>query len=126
VKNKHPTTKQVSKGWKKYFSSLESIHKKFDKKILFTELGYKSTADSAIEPWGWIDYSSNLYKPVSTETQANCYEAFFQTVWKKEWFAGVHIWQWHTSDKDGGKDNLDFTPRKKPAENMIAKGFGKK
>jgi hypothetical protein len=125
VKNKYPTIKQVSKGWKKYFSSLESIHKKFDKKILFTELGYKSTADSAIEPWGWIDYSSNLYKPVSTETQVNCYEAFFKTVWKKEWFAGVHIWQWHTSENDGGKDNLDFTPRRKPAENIIAKGFGK-
>lgn len=125
VKNKNPTVKQISKGWKKHFSSIEKIHRKFDKKIVFTELGYKSTTDSAIEPWAWIDYSSNLYKPVSTETQANCYEAFFKTVWKKKWFAGVHIWQWHTSEENGGKDNLDFTPRKKPAENIIAKGFGK-
>lgn len=126
VKNKNPTVQQVSKGWKKHLPSIKRIHKKFDKKILFTELGYKSSSDSAIEPWAWIDYSSKLYKPVSTETQANCYEAFFKTFWKKKWFAGVHVWQWHTSEKDGGKDNLDFTPRKKPAENIIAKGFGKK
>lgn len=126
VKNRNPSVKQISKGWKKHFSTLERVHEKFDKKILFTELGYKSTASSAIKPWEWIDYSSNLFRPVSTETQANCYEAFFKTVWKKEWFAGVHIWQWHTSEKTGGKDNLDFTPRKKPAENIIAKGFGKK
>ena len=126
VKNKNPSVQEISKGWKKYFSSIKKMHKKFDKKILFTELGYKSTTDSAIEPWTWIDYSSNLYRPVSTETQANCYEAFFKTVWKKNWFAGVHIWQWHTSENSGGKDNLDFTPRKKPAENIIAKGFGKK
>lgn len=126
VKNKNPTVQQISKGWKKHLPSIKRIHKKFDKKILFTELGYKSTTDSAIEPWTWIDYSSNLYKPVSTETQANCYEAFFKTFWEKKWFAGVHVWQWHTSDRDGGMDNLDFTPRKKPAENIIAKGFGKK
>ncbi|MFK7776354.1 MAG: hypothetical protein AB8F94_29800 [Saprospiraceae bacterium] len=126
VKNTNPSVKQISKGWKKHLSSIERIHKKFAKKILFTELGYKSTTDSAIEPWSWIDYSSNLYKPVSTETQANCYQAFFNTVWKKEWFAGVHFWQWHTSEEDGGKDNLDFTPRSKPAENIIAKGFGGK
>lgn len=126
VKNKNPTTAQIEKGWKKHLSTLKKAHQKFDKKIIFTELGYKSTNDSAIEPWSWIDYSSNLYKPVSTETQVNCYDAFFNTVWKKEWFAGVHIWQWHTSEKDGGKDDLDFTPRKKPAENIIAKGFRKK
>lgn len=125
VKNKTPSVRQISKGWKKHLPAIKSIHKKFDKKILFTELGYKSTTDSAIEPWSWVDYSSNLYKPISTETQVNCYLAFFETVWEKEWFAGVHIWQWHTSEEDGGKDNLDFTPRKKPAENVIAKGFGK-
>jgi len=124
VKNKNPSVQQISKGWTKHLSSIKRIHKKFDKKILFTELGYKSTADSAIEPWSWIDYSSNLYRPVSTETQANCYDAFFKTIWKKEWFAGVHIWQWHTSENGGGLDNLDFTPQKKPAENIIAKGFG--
>ena len=33
VKNKNPSINQISKGWKKHFSSLESVHKKFDKKI---------------------------------------------------------------------------------------------
>ncbi len=125
AKNTNPSVKQISKGWRKHFPTLKSVAEKFDKKILFTEMGYKSTPDSAIEPWSWLDYSPKIFRPVSTETQANCYEAFFKTIWKKEWFAGVHIWQWHTSEKTGGKDNLDFTPRKKPAENVIAKGFGK-
>jgi len=56
--------------------------------------------------------------------QANCYDAFFKTIWKKEWFAGVHIWQWHTSENHGGMDDHDFSPRKKPAENIIANFFG--
>jgi len=124
VKNKNPSVEQISNGWKKHLPTLKKVHQKFDKKILFTELGYKSTADSAIEPWAWIDYSSKIDQPASLETQVNCYKAFFSTVWKKDWLAGVHIWQWHTSNEDGGKDNLDFTPRKKTTEKIIAKGYG--
>ncbi len=126
VNNNNPSVKQISKGWNKHFPALKKVAEKFDKKILFTEMGYKSTPDSAIEPWSWLDYSPKIFRPISIETQANCYEAFFETVWKKDWFAGVHIWQWHISENTGGKDNLDFTPRKKPAENIITKGFGKK
>jgi len=61
VKNKNPSVQQISKGWKKYFSSMKKVHKKFNKKILFTELGYKSTDDSAIEPWSWLDYGTQVY-----------------------------------------------------------------
>ena len=124
VKKEYPTVEQISKGWNKHFSAIESIHEKYNRRILFTEMGYKSTADSAIKPWEWIDYSSKQDKPLSMETQANCYEAFFNTVWKKEWLAGVHIWQWRSDYMgDSGKDNLDFTPQRKPAEKIIAKGF---
>ena len=124
VKNKYQSVQQISKGWNKHFPAIAAIHKKYNRKILFTEMGYKSTADSAIKPWEWIDYSADSDKIVSTETQANCYLAFFNTVWKKEWFAGVHIWQLRSDFVKGrGKNNLDFTPQGKPAENIIAKGF---
>ena len=124
VKNKYPSVKQISKGWDKHIPDIKSIYKKYNRKVLFTEMGYKSTADSAIKPWEWIDYSAKEDKPASTETQANCYEAFFKTVWEKKWLAGVHIWQWRSDYVEGrGKSNLDFTPQKKPAESIIAKGF---
>ncbi len=122
--NMYPTVDQISKGWGKYLRTIESIHQKYKRKILFTELGYKSTPDSAIEPWQWIDYSNTEDSPVSLETQANCYEAFFNTVWEKDWFAGVHIWQMRSDFKKGrGKSSRDFTPQEKPAEEIIAKAF---
>jgi hypothetical protein len=127
VKNEYPSVKQISKGWKKYLPALESIHEKYNRKILFTEMGYKSTADSAVEPWQWLELSSEENKQLSTETQSNCYEAFFKTVWKKEWFAGVHIWQmrsdFHKIDKSRRRLNMNFTPQGKPAAEIIAKGF---
>ena len=124
VRNKYPTVEQLSKGWDKYSPAMEAIHKKYNLKILFTEMGYKSTADSAIEPWEWIENYSNADQLVSTETQANCYRAFFNTIWRKEWFAGVHIWQLRSDyGANGLKNKMDFTPQGKPAENVIAKGF---
>ena len=124
TKNHNPSVAEIKAGWKPHLKALERVQKQFRKPILFTELGYKSTPDSAVEPWLWPSYDKNLVQKISNETQANCYEAFFQTIWHKKWFAGMHIWQWHThSRRRGGTQKHGFTPKQKPAENIIAKGF---
>ena len=90
-------------------------------------MGYKSTADSAHEPWQWLELSKEENNQLSMETQSNCYEAFFKTVWKKDWFAGVHIWQmrsdFHKFDGNKVRLNMNFNPQGKPAADIIAKGF---
>jgi len=124
TKNLNPSVAEIKKGWKPHLKTLEQMHKQFRKPILFTELGYKSTPDSAIEPWLWPSYDTNLVHPISNETQANCYEAFFKVVWHKRWFAGMHIWQWHTQGRRRrSAQKHGFTPKDKPAEDIIAKGF---
>jgi hypothetical protein len=123
VTKKYPSTEDIITGWNKHLPAIEAIHKKYNRKILFTEMGYRSTAESAIKPWQWLEDSSKLEESISMETQANCYEAFFNTVWNKEWFAGVHIWQLNNYVNSGGETNLDFTPQSKPAEHIITKGF---
>ncbi len=123
VENNYPSVEQISKGWKKHLLNIETIHKKYKRKVLFTEMGYKSTADSAIKPWEWIQ-SANLDRFFSAETQANCYGAFFNTVWKKKWFAGVHIWELRGDYVENkAYENLNFTPQGKLVEAVIAKGF---
>jgi hypothetical protein len=124
VKNKNPSIRQISRGWNKYLPLLKSISKKYNRKILFTELGYKSTSDSAISPWEWIENPYNDEKIYSTTTQSYCYQAFFNKIWSKDWFAGVHIWSIRSDIKNSKrKKNLDFTPLGKPAEQVIANGF---
>ncbi|MBT8231285.1 MAG: hypothetical protein KJN84_01555, partial [Bacteroidia bacterium] len=88
VKNTYPTVKQISKGWKKYLPSIKATSKRFNRQILFTEMGYKSTSDSALVPWDWMEKPEGKHKVYSIETQANCYEAFFNSVWIEDWFAG--------------------------------------
>ena len=124
VQNERPSVEKIAAGWKPHLSKIETIHKKYNRPILFTELGYKATTDSAISPWKWMDDPKDSTFQLSLETQANCYEAFFKTVWNQPWFAGVHLWQWRT-DFNGhdGYGGLDFTPQGKPAMEVIAKEF---
>ncbi len=121
-----PSVKNLKKGWKKHVDQIEKLHHRYNKPILFSELGYKSTPDAGIEPWVWANAINSLYKKVSYKTQANCYEAFFQTFWKKDWFDGVHFWEWQASRNHHRKrKDINFTPQQKPAENIMTKWFGR-
>jgi len=95
-KKKNPSKKELLKSWKKHKGDLMKISKKYKKKIVFTEIGYKNTADAAKEPWTWpqdMDHSVE----VSDETQKICYEALFESLWYETWFDGVFIWKWFHS-----------------------------
>ena len=122
--DEYPTIQQLTKGWSKYISKIESVHKKYNRNVLFTEMGYRSIASGAIKPWEWIEKPSDQDQTYSPETQANCYKAFFETVWNKKWFAGVHIWQLRSDHaKNKERKNVNFTPQGKSAEKIISEGF---
>lgn len=126
TKKTEPSIKELKKGWRPHLKKIEALHKKFQRPILFTEIGYKSTPDAAITPWEWADGMNSLFKKVSHETQARCYEAFFQVFWKKDWFAGVHFWEWQAGAKAKySGESINFTPQYKPAENVMARWFAK-
>lgn len=121
--NTEPSVREIQKGWRKHLDKITKLHKQYNKPILFSELGYKSTLDAAITPWEWANSTNSLYKKVSYQTQANCYEAFFKTFWDKEWFAGVHFWEWQANHRSNKKKNINFTPQNKPAENIMSRWF---
>ena len=123
---KNPDLETIEKGWKKPLAALKAVHEKYGKPILFTEVGYRSDADATIKPWEWSPVLSSLTKKKSDQTQQLAYEALLRQTWNQPWFAGVYIWQWDTrTNEESAKTNLDFSPRFKPAENVIAKWFGK-
>jgi len=124
AENNNPDLAELEEGWEKHFKTLEKLHKTYNKPILFTELGYKSTADAGIKPWEWNTLSNQFYKKISKRTQALCYEAFFKTVWQQDWFEGAHLWEWQSRSRNGDGNNNAFTIQHKPALNVVAKGFG--
>lgn len=127
TKVKNPDLATIEKGWEKHIIALEAFHKKYDKPILFTEVGYRSDADATIKPWEWNQFFGAITKRKSDETQQLAYEALFRQTWNKPWFTGVYIWQWdNRTTEESAQTDLDFSPRYKPAENVMAKWFGKK
>ncbi|WP_299217072.1 hypothetical protein [uncultured Aquimarina sp.] len=120
----NPDLNTVKNGWNTHVEMLELLSRKHNKPILFTEIGYKSEASATIKPWEWGSSLSILSKQKSDKTQQIAYQALYETLWNKDWFAGTYIWQWNTrSNKENTPTNLDFSPRFKPAENTIAKWY---
>lgn len=123
--HKYPAIAAIQKGWEQHLPALERASQRYQKPILFTEIGYRSDASAAIKPWEWGSRLGVFDTEKSDRTQQYAYEALFETFWDKDWFAGCYIWQWHTNtNTEGMRDNVDFTPRFKPAENTIAKWYG--
>ncbi|MBL4663998.1 MAG: hypothetical protein JKY22_10710 [Flavobacteriaceae bacterium] len=121
----NPDLETIKMGWDTHIEMLEKLADKYKKPILFTEIGYKSEASSTIKPWEWETGLGLLYREKSDRTQMLAYEALFQKLWKQDWFAGIYIWQWNTQSKPkNALKSVDFSPRFKPAENVITKWFG--
>lgn len=124
------STEQLRKGWQKPINDLKQFSKKYNKPILFTEVGYKSTKDTGIDPWKWPQRLSETEREeiFSEQTQANAYEALFAEVMDEPWFAGVHIWKWYPGYNESRRSNsfnIDFTPQNKLAEQVITEAFAK-
>ena len=130
-----PSVEDLRQGWQQPMTELKRFSDRVGKPILFTEVGYKSTKDSGIEPWVWPQRINRQEreKRYSAQTQTNLYEALFSEVIDEPWMAGVHIWKWFPNYEErlnsrvGSKPfySIDFTPQQKPAEQVMADWFGK-
>jgi hypothetical protein len=118
AKNHNPSLAELTKSWNTHLPQIEKLIRKFKKPVLFTEIGYCNTVDAAVQPWVWPNERKET--ELSQEVQALCYEAFFQTAWKKDWLAGVFFWKWYPQRHDR---EPDFTPQGKKAEKILSKYF---
>lgn len=126
TKRDTPELLEIKNGWDRHIAHLEVLFEAHQKPILFTEIGYRSDVSTTIKPWEWNDFGNVLFEKKSNKTQQLAYEAMFQKLWHKPWFAGSYIWQWDTrSEPNSTHESLDFTPRFKPALNTISKWYGK-
>ncbi len=120
-----PSVETLRAGWAPHARAIEAVSRRYDRPVLFTEIGYKSTEDSAAEPWRWGGLMNGWFEQVSVQTQRRCYQAFFETFWTKPWFAGAYVWQWHARhSRAGGPSSRSFTPQNKATQNVMAAWFG--
>lgn len=114
----NPSRKELNKAWGKVIPQIEKVVSKFQKPVIFTEIGYCNTVDAAVSPWIWPHERKGV--EVSEQVQAMCYQAFFDNVWKRDWLAGVYFWKWYPQVRGS---EIDFTPQGKEAAEVMRKGF---
>ena len=114
-----PTSLAVT-GNQSLISYFASVAAQTGKPLLFTEIGYESANDAAIQPSGT---STNVYDPA---LQANLYSAFFQA-WQQSGnnsLLGVYFWNWDPNAAEVGPGNgPNFSPQGQPAQTVVTANF---
>lgn len=101
-------------AWQPIAEDLRALGRETDRKILFTEIGYKSHAGSTNFPWEW-----GIEGPADPRLQHIAYEVAFDVFWDQAWFEGFYWWKWHPATGLAVDRSRDFTPQGKPAEEVL-------
>lgn len=125
LNTKTPKTSNLLFAWEKPKWQIKKLCDSLNKKVIFTEMGYRSTNYTAWKQWLIESQSDDV--AVNMEAQTNAYLALFDCFWAEEWFAGGFLWKWnHPNAISGGKNNSDYTPQNKPVEEIIKSWYEKK
>jgi hypothetical protein len=84
---------EIRAGWAHVYGFLEPFVRKWNKPLLFTELGYSASANAALEPWSY-----EIVDP-DPAYQARLYQIALEECAKRDYMAGVFVWKWFTSDQ---------------------------
>lgn len=120
----HPTPEQLAEGVKRHLDAYEALSRKVNKKVIFTEVGYKSIAPTAISPGTWPEHLPDDARRYDERAQAEAFRAVFNDLAHRDFIAGAYIWKWFTDVDTDEEDQLGFSPRHKSAARVIGAAFG--
>jgi exo-beta-1,3-glucanase (GH17 family) len=117
----NPTDEELFQGAESVMKEIHSVQKKYNKPIIFTEVGFRSTG----EPWKTA-LENKTKNETNLQNQARCYNALLKAAYHKKWLAGMYWWKWPSYLSFGGSPaNEHYTPNNKPAEEVVKKWYSK-
>ncbi len=116
---KSPSVQEIVDRWDPIRKDILAWQRRIGKPILMTEVGWCSQEGAGMAPWNY--YQNQTATPAGLEEQRRLYEAFI-TVWNETpELMGVVWWEWDGSG--GGPDDFGYTPKGKPAEQVLRQWF---
>ncbi|MEP5340749.1 MAG: hypothetical protein ABJL44_00115 [Algibacter sp.] len=119
VNKETPSVDEIKKALVPIKNNLNALSCRYQKKILFTEYGYRSIDNTAWKAWLLEGISNSNY---NFEAQNNAYTAFYDTLWDENWTAGGFFWEWKIleSGQDINNPNENgWYVNDKPVEEII-------
>jgi hypothetical protein len=122
AERKGATLTELKQGARKHAEKLGELAQKWQKPILFSEIGYTTRPDPALDPWEWPDHMSNVR--VTETDQARAYHALLSETLHEPWFAGFLCWRFYADPDDVSQESeWGFSPRGKLAELTLRDAF---
>lgn len=115
---KNPTVEQIKTAWAPIVSRLGQLSGKWNRPVIFTEVGYQNLDGTNLTPW------ETTGTEVDFKGQANCYQAVFEAFEGQEWWHGVFWWAWKVHSDRSSALTADFTSHNKPAESILRQHYG--
>ena len=112
------TYENMLERWENVAKELEEVHKMWNKKIVFIEIGCRSASTCSAMPWDF----SHTDLPHDEQEQAMFYDTCLKTFSDKEWFGGMFWWDWSTyiyNDKETASKDNGFNIHLKKAEQTL-------
>lgn len=116
------TVETMRKRMDYYVDVLEGLVDKWDRPVLFTEVGYKSTRGTEAHPHTWPEHIEGEPE-VSERDQAVAYRVFLNGVHGHEWVRGIYWWKMFTDPSLGEEGPAGFSPRGKLAESVLRAAY---
>ncbi|MEZ4783141.1 MAG: glycoside hydrolase TIM-barrel-like domain-containing protein [Candidatus Kapaibacterium sp.] len=92
--------------WQPYRKKIDSIAQKFNRPVLFLEIGYRAVAGTWREPWL---YTGGAESP---DAQGKAFEALLQAFQNDKWFKGMYVWKTFTDPnaarREGEQTDFQF------------------
>jgi hypothetical protein len=116
---KDATIEEIVKKWEPIKKDILAWQRRIGKPILLTEVGWCSQEGAAMAPWNY--YQNQKATPAGLEEQRRLYEAFLQAWGDTPELLGVLWWEWDAAP--GGPDDFGYSPKGKPAEQVLRRWF---
>lgn len=84
------TEENMVANWLPVREKMERLHRRFNKPVVFMEIGCRSAHGCATMPWDF----THRELPFSEEEQANFYSSVMRVFWDQPWFGGFFWWDW--------------------------------
>lgn len=117
-KNQQPPRDELDRHFKEVLSMIEASCRKFDKPMIFTEIGFRSVEGTWTQP-----HEADLGRPFSEECQNICYDVVMENLKGKTFCEGLLWWKWSCNLYNRERENTGFTPHNKLAEKTVKKWF---
>lgn len=113
-----PSRPAIVAAWTPVKARLAALSRRYGRKVVFTEIGYRSADGGAGRHWEITDAA-----PVNLAAQAAAYEAFFEAAWNEPWMGGAYFWKWFSHLGHSGPASNDFEFEGKPAQDVVRRNY---